>query len=348
MKFIELFVFLLNRVSEAFVLWDIVGSSILDCLLKSLVLLFNLLLLVSLLLDQGLHLLDFFLKLADLSIVLNCLSFHFFLRLGSNVISITEWFLSHGKIFLDILVHILKLIKVSKLLLFVVDNILLLCVNWLYDLFSLSVQIGIHILNIITLSLVFKEVHIFFFFFFNVDGWTVLCHAAIWIISEAEEITEYVVFGILPSRSLVKHWTSSFCSSLVSQIRESLQVLSGWHSLHSRGCCGSSLSLIKSWRTRFESSLVKSWRCRVWRSSLLIFKADLVLVFGIWASLLRTNGRSIGSYSNWWWCFQNWSSNRGWLVQDRVSDFEMTSNHWLFLIIFTKVTVVLVILRMVK
>ena len=95
--------------------------------------------------------------------------------------------MSHGEIFLDILIHI-----------FIVDNVLLLSVNRFNDGLGLIVEVGVHTLNIISLGLKLKESHILLLLLFDVDGWTIFGHATIWIITETKEVTKYVVFGILP------------------------------------------------------------------------------------------------------------------------------------------------------
>ena len=75
-KFIKISVLLVDRINDSFVLRYVIVSTTLDCLLESLVLFLDHLLLLSLLLDQSLHLSNLLLKFVNLCLVLRSLTVH--------------------------------------------------------------------------------------------------------------------------------------------------------------------------------------------------------------------------------------------------------------------------------
>lgn len=198
MKLVELSISLLNLICDMLILRNIVCSSILNCFLKSFVLISDHLLLLLLLINLSLHFSHLLFKRINVLVILRPLIFHLFLGLGSHIVCLSQRLLSHSVIFLDVLIHVFELVKISELFFFVIDNILLLCVNRLNNHFSFVVKICIHTLNIISFCLKFEKTQVFFLFLFDINGGSILSHASLWIITKSKEVTKDIVFRNFP------------------------------------------------------------------------------------------------------------------------------------------------------
>lgn len=107
---IKFLVFLLNRVSEFPVLWSVKTSSVLDSFLQCFIFRPYRKLLLLLLFNKLLHLSNFKLKIVNIFIICDLLFLHFFFGIILHLVCFLQGFLCKNKVFLDVLIHILKLI----------------------------------------------------------------------------------------------------------------------------------------------------------------------------------------------------------------------------------------------
>lgn len=171
---IELSILLDNLVDELLVHLNIFVSALLDLLEELDILRLNFLLLGLVVLDEFLHLSDLPLELCHLRLVLLVDLIHLEFGLISDLLGLLKGVLGHDMVLVQILGHVLKLVKVSQLPLLVVHNDLFFFLDGFHNLLHLGVQVKMHSLDVISFGLVRKKFQKFGLLCLKVHWWGTL------------------------------------------------------------------------------------------------------------------------------------------------------------------------------
>ena len=132
---------------------NVVSSSILNSLLQLFITLVQSLLLGLTLIDQVLQVLYFFLELLEFALVLHVELVHLRLGLFPDVGSLVQRSLGVGMVLSEIDLHVVKLVKIPEGSFLIVHDDLLILLNALDNIVRLRLQVLVHSLDVISLSL---------------------------------------------------------------------------------------------------------------------------------------------------------------------------------------------------
>ena len=135
---------------------------------------------------------DFILKLTKLLLVSRLELGHLQVGVLLDELGCLQRVLRMHVILVQVLRHVLKLVKVSKLPLLIIHDDFLLLFNGCHDLIHFLVEIDSHAVDVVALGLLGEQVHETLLLLLDVDGISTLAHATWWVGTEAEEVTKNV------------------------------------------------------------------------------------------------------------------------------------------------------------
>ena len=154
-------------------------------------------------------------------------------------------------IFVEVLAHVLEFVQVSELSLLVIHDHFFFFFDGFHDLFHLAVKVDMHALDVISLCFEAKQPKELFLFFFEINCFSAFAHAAWWVRTKAEEVTEdirslgffQILSGSVSTSNLVTLWRRLLLQRLLNKFSLSNNML-GSSSIDN----GLSLLLVSSWR----------------------------------------------------------------------------------------------------
>lgn len=166
---IKLGILLVDTVDEALILLNVSGSSFLDRLEQLLIFSLYSLLLKLVLLNKSLHFTSLGLQVVELLVVFAVVLLHLLPRVISDLLSLKKGVLSQEVVFVEILAHVLELVKIPELSFLIVHNHFLLFLDSLDNGLHLAVEINVHALDVVSLRFEAEQAKELFFLLLKID-----------------------------------------------------------------------------------------------------------------------------------------------------------------------------------
>lgn len=179
-------------IKDALILLVVILSSRINCFEQLLVLILDLSLILFFGINLGIDSPDFILQLFQLLLVPRLELRHLQVSILLDHLCCLQRFLRMQVVLIQILGHVLKFVKVSKLSFFIIHDYLFLFFNGGHDLIHFLVEINGHAVHVVTLRLLRQQVHEPFLLLLDVNGVGSLAHAAGRVGSESKEVTENI------------------------------------------------------------------------------------------------------------------------------------------------------------